>query len=230
MVKQCAYGICKSDSRYPKSLAGGVVFFPFPKPKTGAVPTMDQAVWKAPLPAKCHENKQAYIRLLQALMMQKRLNSILLTVSPEQPPLPGCQLEREPEGEQSTEKEEIRRRKQHEIEIFTYDRFNQLCTIFGIPNDPHTTQINVPLNYKRNDWQVAEMPLRSQLLFVLMKLRNNEDLKKLAFRCNINMKTASNIFNSWIHYMFDVLGELPIWPHRDVITQNMPETYKAAYP
>ncbi|CAL8293123.1 unnamed protein product [Arctogadus glacialis] len=34
MVKRCAYGVCKSDSRYPKSLAGGVVFFPFPKPKT----------------------------------------------------------------------------------------------------------------------------------------------------------------------------------------------------
>uniref|UniRef100_A0A8C5ARI5 DDE Tnp4 domain-containing protein n=1 Tax=Gadus morhua TaxID=8049 RepID=A0A8C5ARI5_GADMO len=113
---------------------------------------------------------------------------------------------------------------------FTYDRFNQLCTIFGIPNDPHTTQINVPLNYKRNDWQVAEMPLRSQLLFVLMKLRNNEDLKNLAFRFNITTQTASTIFNSWIHYMFDVLGELPIWPHRDVIAQNMPETYKADYP
>lgn len=30
--------------------------------------------------------------------------------------------------------------------------------------------------------------------------------------------------------MFDVLGELPTWPHRDVIAQNMPETYKADFP
>ena len=43
------------------------------------------------------------------------------------------------------------------------------------------------------------------------------------------MQTASNIFNSWIRYMFDVLSELSIWPHRDVIVQNMPKTYKADY-
>lgn len=30
---------------------------------------MDQTVWKAPLPAKCHENKQAYIHLLQGKVM-----------------------------------------------------------------------------------------------------------------------------------------------------------------
>ncbi|XP_065114751.1 uncharacterized protein [Paramisgurnus dabryanus] len=34
MPKRCAYGLCKSDTRYPKSLDGGVEFFPFPKPKT----------------------------------------------------------------------------------------------------------------------------------------------------------------------------------------------------
>uniref|UniRef100_A0A3Q3F1U8 Si:ch73-311h14.2 n=1 Tax=Kryptolebias marmoratus TaxID=37003 RepID=A0A3Q3F1U8_KRYMA len=28
MVKRCAYGLCKSDTRYPKSLYGGVLFFP----------------------------------------------------------------------------------------------------------------------------------------------------------------------------------------------------------
>ena len=59
---------------------------------------------------------------------------------------------------------------------FTYKRFNQLCTIYSIPNYPQTTQKNVPLQYKRNDRQITEMPLRSQLLFILMKLRNNEDL------------------------------------------------------
>ncbi|XP_051795783.1 uncharacterized protein LOC110964897 isoform X3 [Acanthochromis polyacanthus] len=34
MPKRCAYGTCKSDTRYPQSLEGGVDFFPFPKPKT----------------------------------------------------------------------------------------------------------------------------------------------------------------------------------------------------
>ncbi len=34
MPRCCAYGLCKSDTRYPKSLDGEVEFFPFPKPKT----------------------------------------------------------------------------------------------------------------------------------------------------------------------------------------------------
>ncbi|XP_042566525.1 zinc finger MYM-type protein 4 isoform X3 [Clupea harengus] len=34
MVKRCAYGTCKSDTRYPERLEGGVVFIAFPKPKT----------------------------------------------------------------------------------------------------------------------------------------------------------------------------------------------------
>ena len=53
---------------------------------------------------------------------------------------------------------------------FSYVRFNQLCSMFGIPNDPNSIQIHVPLKFKHTDWQVLEMPLRSQLLFVLMKL------------------------------------------------------------
>ncbi|KAK0140000.1 hypothetical protein N1851_023107 [Merluccius polli] len=34
MPKHCAYGLCNTDSRYPKTLEGGVEFLPFPKPKT----------------------------------------------------------------------------------------------------------------------------------------------------------------------------------------------------
>ena len=113
---------------------------------------------------------------------------------------------------------------------FTYERFNQLCSIFGIPNDPDTIQVHVPIKYKRNDWKVVEMPLRSQLLFVLMKLRNNEDLQNLAFRFHISKQHASVLFNSWVDYMFDILGELPIWPHRDVIAEHMPTKYKLDYP
>ena len=36
MVKRCAWGTCNSDSRYPERLEGGVVFIPFPKPKSNS--------------------------------------------------------------------------------------------------------------------------------------------------------------------------------------------------
>ncbi|XP_047460923.1 uncharacterized protein LOC125019909 [Mugil cephalus] len=321
MVKRCAHGLCKSDTRYPNSLAGEVVFFPFPKPKTqyerclkwieqcgrphsqlnvqkinkhtyicskhfvNGKPTPEhpnpaRAVLAPNQPGGCRKTSKQR----RSLRVQESPTSstddaeetqqlVVDRESPKPPPLPGSQLKTEPEEEQSTEKEkrleeekdnmklklslketEIERLKAQISTLkkrtltpellessqipdmmgystgFTYEQFNQLCKIFGFPNDPRNTQTNVLLNYKCSDWQVAEMPLRSQLLFVLMKLRNNEDLKSLAFRFNINMQTASDIFNSCIRYMFDVLGELPIWPHRDVIAQNMPKTHKADHP
>uniref|UniRef100_A0A8C6TVD4 THAP-type domain-containing protein n=1 Tax=Neogobius melanostomus TaxID=47308 RepID=A0A8C6TVD4_9GOBI len=319
MVKRCAYGVCKSDTRYPQSVAG-VKFYPFPKPKTKL---QDCLQWIKQCGRPYYQlnvskiNKHTYVcskhfvngrptpeypNPIPAVQAQSRTieqfggsgnrrkfvvqedssstssipaeesqQQFVSCESPEHPPLPGCQLE--PEEEKNTVKKKTRLEEENNMKLqlslketeieslkaqistlikrtltpellesseipqmlehstgFTYETFNQMCTLFCIPNDPHTTQINVPLKYKRNDWQVAEMPLRSQLLFTLMKLRNNEDLQDLAFRFNINMQTASNIFNSWIHYMFYVLGEIPIWPHRDVITLNMPKAYKADYP
>lgn len=77
---------------------------------------------------------------------------------------------------------------------------------------------------------IGKLPLCRQLLFVLSKLRNSEDLKSLAFRFNISTQSASTIFNSWIHYMFDAPGEISVWPHSNVISQNMPESCKADFP
>lgn len=33
MVRRCAYGLCRNDSRYPERVKGGK-FYPFPKPKS----------------------------------------------------------------------------------------------------------------------------------------------------------------------------------------------------
>lgn len=63
-----------------------------------------------------------------------------------------------------------------------------------------------------------------------MKLSQNFDLKDLAFRFQIPERTASTLFNSWIDYMFGVLGELPVWPHRHVIISHMPDKYKCDFP
>lgn len=113
---------------------------------------------------------------------------------------------------------------------FTYEKFNQMCTIFGVPNNPNSIPIDNPLHYKRTDCEIMEMPLRNQLLFVLMKLRNNEGLKNLAFRFGISVQNSSTIYKAWINHMFDILGEIPIWPHRDVITQHITTAYRQNYP
>ncbi|KAK7884688.1 hypothetical protein WMY93_027811 [Mugilogobius chulae] len=111
---------------------------------------------------------------------------------------------------------------------FTYERFNQLCAVFNVPNSPNAAQTYAPP--KRKDWPDAGMPSRSQLLLVLMKLRNNEDFKSLAFRFSTNTQTAARVFTSWIHFMYDAFAELPIWPHRDFIAQTTPEARREKHP
>lgn len=109
---------------------------------------------------------------------------------------------------------------------FNYDQFNNLCSVFVVPTTDTAPQTFVPLIYTRVDREISEMPLRHQFLLVLMKLRQNLDLKDLAYRFQIPERSAGTLFNSWVHYMFGVLGELPVWPHRDVIISQMPNKYR----
>lgn len=109
---------------------------------------------------------------------------------------------------------------------FSYNEFNDLCSVFSVPNTYTVPQTFVPLTYKRVDGEINKMPLRHQLLLVLMKLRQNFDLKDLAYRFQIPERSAGTLFNSWVDYMFDILGELPVWPHRDTIISQMPDKYK----
>lgn len=113
---------------------------------------------------------------------------------------------------------------------FNYDKFNNICSVFAVPSTETSAQTSVPLIYKRVDQEITKMPLRHQLLLVLMKLRQNFDLKDLAFRFQIPERSVGTLFNSWIDYMFGVLGELPAWPHRNTIISQMPDKYRNNFP
>ena len=113
---------------------------------------------------------------------------------------------------------------------FTYEQFNSLCTIFSIPNTADAPPQMAPLIYRKVVQEITLMPLRQQLLLVLMKLRQNFDTKELAFKFNILQQSVSVLFNSWIDYMFTTLGQLPMWPHRDIITEKMPSKYRSEFP
>lgn len=115
---------------------------------------------------------------------------------------------------------------------FTYTQYNDLCSFFMIPSSSECPQANIPvgLTYVKTNIYTKEMPLRQQLLMVLMKLRNNWDMKDLAFKFNIDLASVSIIFRAWVDYMYNKLASLSIWPHRDIITLNMPDKYKEDYP
>lgn len=113
---------------------------------------------------------------------------------------------------------------------FTYDIFNKLCVFFRLPASETAQQAHIPLTYEKVSWQIDQMPLRHQFLLVLMRLRQNIDLKELAFKFQIDIYSVGILFNSWIDFMYDRLGSVSIWPHRDIIRENMPDSYKAEFP
>ncbi|KAL2092960.1 hypothetical protein ACEWY4_010272 [Coilia grayii] len=113
---------------------------------------------------------------------------------------------------------------------YSYDKFNKLCAFFRIPSTATNTQTRSPVTYHRVDQQINLMPLRQQFLLVLMKLRQNFDLKELAFKFQIPERTVSTVLNSWIDFMYGRLGNMSVWPHRDSITENMPDNYREEFP
>ncbi|KAK0134187.1 hypothetical protein N1851_030250 [Merluccius polli] len=42
--------------------------------------------------------------------------------------------------------------------------------------------------------------------------------------------SVSTLINSWVDYMFDSLGKLSVWPHRDIISEHMPAKFKEQFP
>ncbi len=113
---------------------------------------------------------------------------------------------------------------------FTYDEFNKLCRFFRLPDNETVPQTHILLKYDQLNRHIHHMPLRQQFLLVLMKLRQNFNLKELAFKFQIDVQSVNTLFSSWIDFMYGRLGNLSVWPHRDIITENMPDNYKAEFP
>ncbi|XP_042598846.1 uncharacterized protein LOC109111146 isoform X2 [Cyprinus carpio] len=113
---------------------------------------------------------------------------------------------------------------------FTYDEFNELCRFFTLPDNEAVPQTHIPFTCDELNKHIRHMPLRQQFLLVLLKLRQNFDLEELAFKFQIDMQSVRTLFSSWIDFMYDRLGNLSVWPHRDIIAENMPDNYKAEFP
>ena len=93
---------------------------------------------------------------------------------------------------------------------------------------PDPTTLPFRSNNSRNI--STDLCLKDQLLLVLCKLRNDFQFKDLGFRFGISSQSASVIFARWINYMFAKFARVPIWPHRTVLSLNMPANYKKYFP
>ena len=69
-----------------------------------------------------------------------------------------------------------------------------------------------------------------EFFLTLCKLRQGSAELHLAHLFNVSQPTVSRIFISWINYMYLKLGQINIWPSREIVNETMPQDLKAKYP
>ena len=72
-------------------------------------------------------------------------------------------------------------------------------------------------------------PIDQKYILVMCRLRQGIPEEQLSHLLDISTSTVSRIFISWINFMYLRLGQLNIWPTRQVIIETMPEDFKQKY-
>lgn len=84
------------------------------------------------------------------------------------------------------------------------------------------------LNYYYN--QRPTLCIEDQFLLTLLKLRHHPTNQLLACNFGINEKMTSNIFITWINFMYVQWKEIDWWPQQSVVRYFAPEGFKTEYP
>jgi hypothetical protein len=63
-----------------------------------------------------------------------------------------------------------------------------------------------------------------------MKLRQAKDNFELSIMFGIRENLISIVFNTWINFLYYQLGELSIWPNKEVIELHMPKHFGKVFP
>ncbi|PFX25192.1 THAP domain-containing protein 1 [Stylophora pistillata] len=75
-----------------------------------------------------------------------------------------------------------------------------------------------------------KLSVEDEFLMLLMKLRMGLSNIDLAERFCVSESTVNNINLTWVNFVYNVLGSLKIWPHRDIIIKHSPEEFIKKYP
>ena len=74
------------------------------------------------------------------------------------------------------------------------------------------------------------LAIEDEFLLVLIKLRLGRTNIDLAIRLRVSEATVSDIFITWLKFLYIRLGALKVWPHRRVVLDNMPKKFKEEHP
>ena len=65
---------------------------------------------------------------------------------------------------------------------------------------------------------------------VMCRLRRGFSVQHLAHLYGVSQSTISRIFIPWINFLYLKLGQICIWPSREVVSSTMPSEFKEKYP
>lgn len=71
---------------------------------------------------------------------------------------------------------------------------------------------------------------KQQFLLTLMRIRRGFSTEHLGWLFGIDKSTISQLFVSWVNFMFLRLSAIPIWPTREQVDDTMPQSFKDSYP
>ncbi|XP_041350881.1 uncharacterized protein LOC121369871 [Gigantopelta aegis] len=83
--------------------------------------------------------------------------------------------------------------------------------------------------YRKSRHDIKRLALKDCLFLCLYRLRHNFGLKDISMQFGLLLQSSSDIFNAWIEHIYFKFGQLIVWPHRDIIINNMPADYKKEF-
>ena len=86
------------------------------------------------------------------------------------------------------------------------------------------------MQYEKGRADLRQLSDKDGLFLTLCRFRHNFKLKDLAVRFRMSVQSVSCVVNAWTERMYHKFGQLNIWPHRDIIINQMPKKYKADFP
>lgn len=86
------------------------------------------------------------------------------------------------------------------------------------------------MQYEKGRADLRQLSDKDGLFLTLCRFRHNFKLKDLAVQFRMSVQSVSCVVNAWTERMYYKFGQLNIWPHRDIIINQMPTKYKADFP
>lgn len=80
-------------------------------------------------------------------------------------------------------------------------------------------------------WRQSEsLSQENQFLLTLIKLRRNTPDFELALNFGMSEFSVSNIFTTWVNFMYYQWKEINIWPSRELVSFYMPNDFRKKFP